>query len=126
VSREATAEEVKRAYRKLALALHPDKNGGDATAAAAFQRVGFAYNVLSDPMKKRYYDETGARLSVARHPYTHAAHARRRTRARECMLHRRCSLPCRADAEHARAKILPPLPCVQATRRRSTSLLRTS
>ncbi len=60
VARDAGADEVKRAYRSAALRLHPDKNGGDADAAAAFQRVGFAYSVLSDAKKKRYYDETGA------------------------------------------------------------------
>jgi DnaJ-class molecular chaperone len=100
VPREATAEEVKRAYRKLALQLHPDKNGGDATAAAAFQRVGFAYNVLSDPMKKRYYDETGARQSVA--PDT-------RTRTRKRTLHRRCS---------ARAELMPRMRVPQRCRLR--------
>ena len=61
VARDASAEEVKRAYRQLALTLHPDKTGGDAAAAALFQRVSFAYSVLSDAHKKRYYDETGAR-----------------------------------------------------------------
>lgn len=61
LARDASADDIKRAYRRAALNLHPDKTGGDASAAAEFQRVGFAYSVLSDPRKKRYYDETGAR-----------------------------------------------------------------
>ncbi len=61
MARDAGADEVKRAYRQAALTLHPDKTGGDAAAAATFQRVSHAYSVLSDPAKKRYYDDTGAR-----------------------------------------------------------------
>ncbi len=66
MARDASADEVKKAYRRLALQLHPDKRGGDADAAAAFQRLAFAYNVLSDANKRRYYDETGARATQQR------------------------------------------------------------
>ncbi|WP_028924459.1 molecular chaperone DnaJ [Pseudonocardia acaciae] len=58
VSSDASADEIKKAYRKLARDLHPDKNPGDAKAEARFKAVGEAYSVLSDQDKRRQYDET--------------------------------------------------------------------
>ncbi|MBO0875461.1 MAG: molecular chaperone DnaJ [Pseudonocardia sp.] len=58
VSSDASADEIKKAYRKLARDLHPDKNPGDARAEARFKAVGEAYGVLSDQDKRRQYDET--------------------------------------------------------------------
>ncbi len=56
VSKTASAEEIKRAYRKLALQHHPDKTGGDDTR---FKELGEAYEVLSDTGKKQQYDQYG-------------------------------------------------------------------
>lgn len=59
VSRTATEEEIKKAYRTLAKKYHPDMNPGDKTAEAKFKEVLEAYNVLSDPEKRRQYDQFG-------------------------------------------------------------------
>jgi len=57
VSSSASAEDIKRAYRKLARELHPDANPGDARAESRFKAVSEAYGVLSDPEKRTQYDE---------------------------------------------------------------------
>lgn len=59
VSRNATAEEVKRAYRRRARELHPDANPNDPNAEAHFKELARAYAVLSDPQRRRNYDMFG-------------------------------------------------------------------
>jgi molecular chaperone DnaJ len=63
VSPEATPDEIKKAYRKLAHAHHPDKNPGDRSAEDRFKEIGEAYAVLSDAEKREHYNRfgTGAR-----------------------------------------------------------------
>jgi molecular chaperone DnaJ len=60
VSREASPEEIKRAYRRLARELHPDANHGDPTTEARFKEVALAYETLSDPQRRQQYDMFGA------------------------------------------------------------------
>jgi len=56
VSKDADADAIKKAYRKLARTWHPDRNPGDATAEAKFKDIGEAYAVLSDPEQRKQYD----------------------------------------------------------------------
>jgi molecular chaperone DnaJ len=58
VSPDASQDEIKRAYRKLARELHPDANRDDPRAAERFKAVSEAHSVLSDPAKRKEYDET--------------------------------------------------------------------
>jgi curved DNA-binding protein len=60
VSRSATADEIKKTHRKLARKYHPDLNPGDQPAEAKFKEVQEAYEVLSDPQKRKRYDQLGA------------------------------------------------------------------
>jgi len=60
VSKTATADEIKKAYRKLALKYHPDKNPDNAEAEAKFKKISEAYAVLSDQKKRQEYDTYGS------------------------------------------------------------------
>jgi molecular chaperone DnaJ len=59
VTRDASQDEIKKAYRKLAVQYHPDKNPGDKAAEEKFKEAANAYEVLSDPSKRKQYDQFG-------------------------------------------------------------------
>lgn len=60
VERSATQEEIRKAYHKLALRLHPDKNPGDQNAKEKFQSLQNVIAILGDPEKRKVYDDTGS------------------------------------------------------------------
>ena len=59
VAKTATADEIKKAYRKLARKYHPDLNAGSKQAEERFKDVSFAHDALTDPEKRKLYDEFG-------------------------------------------------------------------
>jgi len=59
VDKKASADEIKKAYRKLARRYHPDKNPGDSSAEERFKDIQSAYSIVSDPEKRKRYDEGG-------------------------------------------------------------------
>lgn len=63
VSRSASADEIRSAYRKLAMKYHPDRNAGNKQAEEKFKEINEAYQVLSDPQKRARYDQLGSAYS---------------------------------------------------------------
>ena len=65
ISRTASSADIKKAYRKLALKYHPDKNPGDKSAEDRFKEISEAYDVLNDPQKKQAFDQFGFAMGNA-------------------------------------------------------------
>src|SRR4030095_6676647 len=59
VNKTASADEIKKAYRKVAMQFHPDRNPGDKSAEDKFKEAAEAYEILSDPDKRKRYDQYG-------------------------------------------------------------------
>ena len=64
VSKTSSQDEIKKAYRKVAMQYHPDRNPGDKAAEEKFKELSEAYEVLSDPKKKQMYDQFGHSASA--------------------------------------------------------------
>jgi molecular chaperone DnaJ len=72
VTRTASGEEIKRSYRRLAMKYHPDRaDGNKAEAEVAFKECAEAYEVLSDPEKRRRYDQFGHQGVGGQHDFSH-------------------------------------------------------
>jgi curved DNA-binding protein len=67
VDKKDSAEVIKKAYRKLAVKYHPDKNAGNKAAEEKFKEISEAYNVLGDPEKRKTYDELGENYMQYQH-----------------------------------------------------------
>jgi curved DNA-binding protein len=63
VARNASSEEIRKAYRKMAMQYHPDHNQGDKQAEERFKEINEAYQVLNDPQKRAHYDRLGSAYS---------------------------------------------------------------
>jgi curved DNA-binding protein len=63
VERKASADDIRKAYRKLAMQFHPDRNPGDKKAEERFKEINEAYQVLGDPQKRSRYDQLGSAYS---------------------------------------------------------------
>ncbi len=63
LDKKATADQIKKSFRKLAQKFHPDKNPNNKTAENKFKEINEAYNVLSDPEKRKKYDNLGSSYS---------------------------------------------------------------
>ena len=65
IDEDASQNEIKKAYRKLAVKYHPDKNQGDTNAGENFKKIAEAYEILSDENKKKKYDISGSNSNIA-------------------------------------------------------------
>ena len=64
VGKDASADDIKKAYRRMAMKYHPDRNPGDKVAEEKFKEIGEAYAVLSDDQKRAAYDRYGRRAWI--------------------------------------------------------------
>src|SRR4051794_30578246 len=69
VTKSATADDIKAAFRKLASQTHPDRNPDDPKAAGRFKEINAAYQVLSDPQRRAMYDRFGHRAEEPGSPF---------------------------------------------------------
>ena len=106
VSSTASADDIKKAYRKLARELHPDANPGDAKAEARFKAVSEAYGVLSDQEKRKQYDEARSLFGGGFRPVPRLRR-RRRGRARQ-VVGATCAAGCSPTGALARAPVVIP------------------
>lgn len=74
VEKTATQDEIKKAFRKLAIQYHPDKNPGDAAAEEKFKEINAAYSVLGDEQKRSQYDMYGSADAYAHSSYGQRAY----------------------------------------------------
>src|SRR4051812_47529602 len=71
VTKTTSGEEIKRAYRRMAMKYHPDRNNGDADAELKFKECAEAYEILSDEGKRQRYDQFGHAGVSGQHDFSH-------------------------------------------------------
>src|SRR4051812_14333875 len=71
VAKGSSGEEIKRAYRRMAMKYHPDRNNGDADAEIKFKECAEAYEILSDDAKRQRYDQFGHAGVSGQHDFSH-------------------------------------------------------
>lgn len=69
LNKDASVEEIKKSYRRLSMKYHPDKNNGDEDSTNRFKEINEAYSVLSDPDKRRQYDNPSPHMGRAFNPF---------------------------------------------------------
>jgi curved DNA-binding protein len=83
VAKTATAEEIKKTYRKLAVKYHPDKNQGDTKSEEKFKEINEANDVLGDPEKRKKYDDLGENWQYQQQGNPNAGQSRRQSQGNE-------------------------------------------
>ena len=123
VDKKASAEEIKKAYRKLARQYHPDRNPGDAAAEERFKEIQSAYDVVGDAEKRKQYDAGGG-IFGGFDPAHSGRRLRRRRRAASAASATSCPT-CSAGPVARRARPVAPVPrapsAAATSRPRSTS-----
>ncbi len=119
VKKTASADEIRKAFRKLARKYHPDVNPGDKSAEEKFKTISEANDVLSDPKKRKIYDQVGFYSAAARTQRPHAPGWRRKRARARCP---GCAPPrCVADRPNGWQRCAPECArsCLQAPCERS-------
>ena len=124
ISKNATAEEIKKAYRKLAIQYHPDKNPGDKSAEEKFKEIAESYAILSDPDKRALVFQVVTATEPSPDPCSRTSESCRRRPCRRRRCGRRGSCPLRRTRSfriRSRSGCASPRPWPDRSARRTRS-----